>query len=208
LVLLSCGFLILFKFIRFPEFDHEPEDHTNSSTPDLTPSRDKIVNSNDWIPTVFSVGVIFLLNMICVSAFSPGVLLYLYNGPTVTVLGHEMNTQLYFALFSSFGFLSDVVSRRIVYKRNFSFHPIRFLLFSFIGLWIILGRVPVIAPLGTLLIFYANGSVYALSSKWLDSKIPNSSLVVANSFFFLFGDIGSVIGAVSIPFIRDFLATS
>ena len=164
-----------------------------------------------WVWPVVSVGLVFTLNMLFVSAFSPGVLLYLYNGAE-TPLGGSLNTTIptgyFFAIFSSFGFIADVFSRKRIYASRPTYHPIRFIALTLSGVAIIVTQLPVIAPLGTFLVFYANGSIYAQSCRWLDMRLDPKVLVIATSVFFFLGDCGSVLGAVLIPFIRDVMAAA
>jgi MFS family permease len=162
-----------------------------------------------WVRSVVSVGLVFTINMLFVSAFSPGVLLYLYNGHEVSLWGSDLTvpTGFFFAFFSSFGFVADVLSRKRIYSKKTNSHPIRYLLLTFIGVGLILVQVPVIAPFGTFLVFFANGSIYAQSCRWLDSQIHKDVSILANSLFFFLGDCGSVLGAILIPFLRDILAT-
>jgi MFS family permease len=170
------------------------------------------VREKGWVLKVISVGLVFTLNMLFVSAFSPGVLLYLYNTSSISLLPLDwtISTGYFFAIFSSFGFVADVVSRRRIYaKKPRLMHPVRFLVLTAMGVGIILLRLPLIAPLGTLLVFYANGSIYAQSCRWIDLVMvgtENKFLVFANSIFFFLGDCGSVLGALLIPFIRDLMS--
>jgi hypothetical protein len=145
--------------------------------------------------------------MLFVAAFSPGVLLYLLNDAYVEIFPSQwIRTGIFFAIFSSFGFVGDVVSRRIVYSMKPKFHPIWYLALTAAGVCIIVSMVPVIAPIGTFLVFFANGSIYAQSCRLLDSKLETEKVsVLGNSLFFFLGDCGSVIGALSVPFIRDLL---
>lgn len=160
-----------------------------------------------------AVGFVFMVNMLIVSAFSPGVLLYLYNTPRIQLLPGDqvddlvVSTGYFFATFSSFGFIADVVSRKRVYAKKSLSHPVGYLLLTLLGVSVILAQIPLVAPVGTLLIFFANGSIYAQSCRWIDARAENKSLVFSNSVFFFMGDCGSVIGALLIPFIRDFMAT-
>jgi len=163
-----------------------------------------------WIAPVVSVGIVFAVNMLFVSAFSPGVLLYLYNGPSVDLVSASVPTGYFFATFSSFGFLSDVLSRKCIYSKKPDHHPVRYLLFTGLGVSLLLSKTPLLAPIATSLVFFANGSIYAQSCRKLDELlvINPSALLVANSVFFFLGDCGSVVGALLIPFIRDQLTRS
>jgi MFS family permease len=211
--LICLGILILFKIIHYPKLESlmSWDSPMHASPPHLSPRKKK--SSLNWILPVISIGIVFTLNMLFVAAFSPGVLLYLLNGPFVNLFPPSedeeglgiVRTSYFFAIFSSFGFVGDVVSRRIVYSQKPNFHPIWYLLLTATGVGIIVTMIPMIAPIGTFLIFFANGSIYAQSCRMLDSRLDMDVSVLGNSLFFFLGDCGSVIGAISIPFIRDLL---
>jgi len=207
--MIGSGVLILYRIINYPNV----EDLISSS--DVSPRSPNSpgvnwetvpVEKKSWIIPVTSIGIVFAINMLFVSAFSPGVLLYLMNSEYVESPVMRIRTGIFFAIFSSFGFIGDVISRRIVYARNPEFHPIWYLVFTLVGVSIIISMIPEIAPLGTFLVFFANGSIYAQSCRLLDMQLGPEISVLGNSLFFFMGDCGSVIGAVAIPFIRDILA--
>ena len=227
LVLLTIGAFVLFKGIHYPQIDsllswneedeeEEMMDGDNDSVETTDRSADvKMVRltkkkSFRWIIPVVSVGLVFLINMMFVSAFSPGVLLYILNGPEVEIASSlSIRTGYFFAIFSSCGFIGDVISRRLVYAKHTNkrgdFHPIWYLGFTFVGVMIIVSQISLIAPIGTFLVFFGNGSIYAQSCRKLDMLLESSVSVLGNSLFFFLGDCGSVIGALSIPFVRDMM---
>jgi hypothetical protein len=210
LIALAAG--ILWYGLTFPQVDwllSEEEMEDGGGGLDDVSIQGEEASPKKWIMSVISVGFVFTINMVFVSAFSPGVLLYLYNTRTIGIEKFQVPTGYFFATFSSFGFVADVVSRRRIYgQKPQMLHPIRFLLFTAIGVGIILAKIPVIAPLGTWFVFFANGSIYAQSCRWIDLLgIDKQHLVMANSIFFFMGDCGSVIGAILIPFIRDLMTT-
>jgi hypothetical protein len=213
-VLLLLGIFVLFNVIHYPqvdsllswnEFDDTEEEEETIVEPRSRGSKKSFIS---WILPVVSVGLVFLINMMFVSAFSPGVLLYILNGPEVSILpSFPIRTGYFFAIFSSCGFIGDVLSRRLVYKRASAnpFHPIWYLTFTACGVLIILTQMPLIAPIGTFLVFFGNGSIYAQSCRKLDTFLDSSVSLWGNSLFFFLGDCGSVVGAVSIPFVRDLM---
>ena len=227
LMLLLLAVVVLLFFIEYPVVDSllscDEEEAVSDGVTDKvgtgthnTHSRTSTHNTHsrtsNWIWKVISVGIVFTLNMLFVSAFSPGVLLYLYNGACVDLSNSLvptlpcMPTGYFFALFSSFGFVADVVSRRRIYATKPKFHPIRYLVLTSMGILLIIARTPLVAPMGTFLVFFANGSIYAQSCRWLDLELEASVSVMANSVFFFLGDCGSVLGAILIPYIRDLMA--
>ena len=213
LVLLLIGAFVLFNVIHYPQVDsllswNGEDDDEEETTDDESPMRITTKSSQKWILPVVSVGFVFLINMMFVSAFSPGVLLYILNGPEVNMYSSlAIKTGYFFAIFSSCGFVGDVVSRRLVYRRTSPnpFHPIWYLVYTVCGVVIIVSQMPIIAPLGTFLVFFGNGSIYAQSCRKLDSLLDPSKSVWGNSLFFFLGDCGSVIGAISIPYVRDLM---
>jgi hypothetical protein len=217
--MLVIAMVILLHGLNFPEIDWllSSAADTESGGPEYMcvqeESGEAIIahERHSWILPVVSVGVVFTVNMLIVSAFSPGVLLYLYDSPQIQLwpgwLTQLVSTGYFFATFSSFGFVADVVSRKRIYAKKPNHHPVRYLALTLLGVSVILAQIPVIAPLGTMLIFFANGSIYAQSCRWIDARAGNKQLVFSNSVFFFMGDCGSVIGALLIPFIRDFMAS-
>ena len=220
LILLCLGAFVLFNVIHYPEVDSllswndNDDDYNEAETTDgaghmfPTTNEHRTKSSKKWILPVISVGVVFLVNMMFVSAFSPGVLLYILNGPQVNMYSSlAIRTGYFFAIFSSCGFVGDVISRRLVYRRSSAnpFHPIWYLVFTACGVLIIIAQIPLIAPIGTFLVFFGNGSIYAQSCRKLDTFLDPSVSVWGNSLFFFLGDCGSVIGAVSIPYVRDLM---
>lgn len=212
--LLGVGICILLFMLEFPEIDWLlPMDCESGVTSDPSPHRFIGISAGDqnkttkWFYPVASVGLVFTMNMLFVSAFSPGVLLYLYNGKEI-YLSEDLvvATGYFFAVFSSFGFVADVLSRKRIYAQRPFHHPIRYLVLTAMGVAVIVAQIPSVAPIGTLLVFYANGSIYAQSCRWLDIRLEPSVQVIANSVFFFLGDCGSVMGAILIPFIRDAMA--
>jgi hypothetical protein len=160
-----------------------------------------------WAGSSFLLGLCFMLNMICVTAFSPGVLLYIHNTATVD-MGHSilLKTFTFFSLFSCCSSIGDLMSRRVAYHLSLEVHPIYLLSFSILGLSLVTRtQVPALAPVGTFLIFCASGGIYAQSCRRMDAFIQRKYAIAANSLFFFMGDIGSITGATLIPFIKDLL---
>lgn len=208
--LLIVGGLVLICGLRYPEIDEKRLLLVSSS------SSFRKNQKVQWIIPVLSLGTVFSINMLFVSAFSPGVLLYLYNQPQINLLFLPsplvVPTGYFFAVFSSLGFFADVLSRKRIYTSKPLHHPVGYLLLTALGVSILTMKKqvpPFFAPFATFLIFFANGSIYAQACRKLDHllvKCDPSLLVVANSVFFFLGDCGSVIGALLIPFIRDLLS--
>ena len=156
-----------------------------------------------WLKTVTRVGWVFMVNLVIVTCFSPGVLLYLY-GDSVG-LNWKIPRDLFFAIFSFFGCFADTWSRRIAYRITEQVKPDKFLLLTALGVLMVASLIPTIAPFGTFLVFMANGSIYAHSCRIIDKNVDRKFLLAANSVFFIMGDCGSILGSLMIPWVRDWL---
>ena len=152
-----------------------------------------------------------MLDMACVSLFSPGVLLYIY--PDVvdlydghpssgkccfdehgTILSGCISTNVLFAFYNVCTFLGDTVSRKLAY-RSPPVTPLWFLLPGAVGVVICCWMVPIIAPIGGFLVFFMNGSIYAHTCRYIDTHVSNDFNLVALSFWLFVGDAGSVTGS-------------
>ena len=112
--------------------------------------------------------------------------------------GHGIwNHDAYFAMFNCFTFLGDTLSRKVAYWWTTPPHPAWFLLLSAAGIAMATAKLPIIAPLGIFCVFFANGSVYALSTRHIDAKVPHAYNLISLSIWLFVGDIGSVSGANS-----------
>ncbi len=162
------------------------------------------------VSCVLVASIVYSINMTVVSSWSPGVLLYLYNQDYVSVkyVG-RLQTSLFFSVFSSFGFAADLVSRKCVYLWTLADLPVWvFLLSTGAGVTLLSLQQPLLAPVGTLLVFFANGSIYACSCRLIDRLATEQLVARANSWFFAAGDLGSIAGASLIPYIRSLLTNS
>ncbi|CAD7974672.1 unnamed protein product [Amoebophrya sp. A25] len=118
-----------------------------------------------------------------------------------------IDQHVYLAIQNAFVFVGDSVSRKIVYHqlkeqshfRGSIFLQIRLLLafvcFTVAGLYLLSLRMGATAILGSFLIFYANGSTYATTTRWVDLRLDANFHVSALSFWLFVGDIGSVAGS-------------
>lgn len=157
------------------------------------------VHWRDWLWFLRWHCSALMFDMFCVSLFSPGVILYMYDDATVNVFGHEFNTDWYIAIYNTFFFVGDTASRKIWYHIDIV-NPWMFLILSAIGAGIGLSHVPEIAPLCGFLVAYSNGSIYVQSTKVID-KIDDKFNLVSLSTWLFVGDIGSVVGSNLISFL-------
>jgi len=81
-------------------------------------------------------------------------------------------------------------------------NPLWFLILSGIGAAGCLSKIAFVAPVGIFLVFYANGSVYATSTRHIDTHVAKQYNLTALSFWLFIGDIGSVIGSNVLSYIQ------
>jgi hypothetical protein len=152
----------------------------------------------------------------CVSFFS-SIMLYLFNDSAkagqVALLGPNTTRWLvphdaYFAVYNCFTFFGDTLSRQLVYRAARLYHPCVYLAFSAVGAALCLIHIPLVAPLGIFCIFFANGAVYATSTKHIDTNIDRRVGLTALSVWLFIGDIGSVLGSNTWEYIAPLVCST
>ena len=66
-------------------------------------------------------------------------------------------------------------------------------------------KMPILLWPGLFLIFYANGSIYATTTKHIDDHVPDEFNLIALSVWLFVGDIGSVTGSNTWEFMQPLL---
>lgn len=119
----------------------------------------------------------------------------LFGQNTSTLWNHDM----YFALFNFFTLLGDTGSRKFAYWfqswLDKDVNPLLFLVLSATGVLLCLIKVPFVAPLGIFCVFFANGAIYATTTKFIDMHVPHKYNLISLSFWLFVGDFGSVTGS-------------
>eukprot|EP01086_Lenisia_limosa_P006818 TRINITY_DN25973_c0_g1_i1.p1 TRINITY_DN25973_c0_g1~~TRINITY_DN25973_c0_g1_i1.p1 ORF type:complete len:112 (+),score=17.56 TRINITY_DN25973_c0_g1_i1:3-338(+) len=100
--------------------------------------------------------------------------------------------------------LGDFCGRRFFFHIK-SIHPAFFLIFSAIGAVCALGGVTVLVPIGGFFVALGNGSVYSQTCRLIDRVVPSSFNLIALSSWLFVGDIGSVVGSNTIPYLKRFM---
>jgi hypothetical protein len=145
--------------------------------------------------------------------------LYVFNGKQVPLFGagHTdgplAETHLFFALYNGGTLFGDTISRRLAYRRQPS-APLRvgryelqwsslaWLPLSFAGGALCLSKVGLAAPLGMFAIFFANGSIYATTTRFIDESVPKRFNLISLSVWLFVGDIGSVVGSLTLASVQ------
>jgi hypothetical protein len=158
-----------------------------------------------WLPPIWVHSLALMVDMFAVSLFS-GIMLYILNGSHVPLLSTTsdvlMRHDWFFVFYNSFSLMGDSFSRQIAYRHS-PRHPFSFLLFSAAGAAFCLSKVPIVAPIGIFCVFFANGSIYATTTRFIDTHVAKEFNLIALSFWLFIGDIGSVIGSNVLPYIHD-----
>ena len=120
-------------------------------------------------------------------------------GPNTTkwVVPHDA----FFAVYNMFTFFGDTLSRQVVYRLPL-INPLCYLILSAVGAGTCLAKIPIIAPIGIFLVFFANGAIYGTSTKKIDSHVDRRANLTALSIWLFVGDIGSVVGSNTAPLIE------
>eukprot|EP01091_Cochliopodium_minus_P018747 TRINITY_DN7681_c0_g1_i1.p1 TRINITY_DN7681_c0_g1~~TRINITY_DN7681_c0_g1_i1.p1 ORF type:complete len:414 (+),score=79.81 TRINITY_DN7681_c0_g1_i1:37-1278(+) len=191
---LGCGMLVYFVRIYSASVKSGNQVNVNSLT--ISDFFRHMRDYKNWARFVAWHSFSNLFDMFCVSLFSPGVILYIYDKPTVNFrwTNTSIPTNWFFVLYDACFFVGDFSSRRIWYPVRPIF-PFLFLIFSACGIVMGLSNVAEFVPFCAFLIAFANGSIYAQTVKVIDSKVPREYNLISLSFWLFIGDVGSVIGS-------------
>lgn len=162
-----------------------------------------------WGPKLLYHCPALTVDMFMVSLFS-GLMLYLFNDPKhVPLFGPHSETLVpvdpYFVFYNLFTLAGDSLSRRLIYSLKNLHHPFWFLIFSFGGAAICLSKYAIIAPIGIFFVMFANGCIYATTTRHIDQHVEKRFNLIALSFWLFIGDVGSVIGSNVLPYIDDWI---
>ena len=203
LFLLFCSLVMFLCFVPYVQVQ-DNGDSFQAFVEDLRQWR-------QWLPQTQPYALCLAVDMLCVSTFSPGVMLYIFpKGSLVNMLGMKMKTDVFFALYNACTFMGEIVSRSLAYKDQNIRSPYVFLIFSFLGVSINLifskiWWIPSMFPLAGFLIFFANGSIYNRACRSIDNNVPKSFNLTALSFWLFLGDTGSVTGANVMQYLKQWM---
>lgn len=164
-----------------------------------------IAEYEKWLYQIMAHAFCLAVDMFSVS-FCSAIVFYIMNGKVVPLYGAHttplLNKNLYFAVLQTFVFCGDFFSRKVVYLMEYQPPVAAYLVFSFAGVFLILAKLggygstmPLLAPLGMFCVFYANGSIYAASTKFIDTAVEKKYNLIALSTWLFVGDCGSVLGS-------------
>jgi len=161
-----------------------------------------------WLTQLWTRPLSFMVDMLVIVALGPGAMLFVYDKSHIELkfgdTGFLVPTIYFFAVFNACGTIGGLGGRWFAYHMKLR-HPASFLPLSLFGAALLLMKRPEIAPLGAFLIYWGDGCIYAQMCRYIDTSIHSRYAQVSISFWFLIGDIGSVVGSNLAPFIRDWL---
>jgi hypothetical protein len=150
----------------------------------------------DWLPHTWKHTLALCVDMFCVSMFS-SIVYYVYNVEDVPIVPGSETTvpkNVFQVVYNLCAFLGDFSGRKIAYHDKYR-NPLFLLNFSIIGGACVLSKVAVIAPVGIFCVMFANGLIYAHTTKHIDNAVDDTYNLIALSVWLFVGDVGSLIAA-------------
>eukprot|EP01029_Cantina_marsupialis_P018758 TRINITY_DN4322_c0_g1_i1.p1 TRINITY_DN4322_c0_g1~~TRINITY_DN4322_c0_g1_i1.p1 ORF type:complete len:423 (+),score=95.03 TRINITY_DN4322_c0_g1_i1:272-1540(+) len=164
-----------------------------------------------WGPKIVWNSLSLMVDMFFVSVFSAVMFYILDDKKVIPILGDSNSTMVphdwYFVVYNCFTLAGDSLSRKVAYKMKPLF-PGFYLILSITGGIICCLKQPLIAPIGIFMVFYANGAIYATTTRHIDNNVPKQFNLIALSFWLFVGDIGSVTGSNIVPYLHDIVCST
>jgi len=155
-----------------------------------------------WLPQLWHRALASTIDMFCIAAFCPGVMLYVYDKYDVAIVhGFRMQTHSFLALFNAFCMAGGVTGRCLCSNLRLQ-HPLAHVSFSLLGVALILTWVPSLAFVGGFFIMLGDGLIYSSVCGFIDTNVPKQFNLTAISYWLCLGDVGSIIGSNMIGLIR------
>lgn len=194
---LVCAVLMFFFTIPVVTIENNGQD--------LSSFIDNLRHFREWLPHIWVNCLALMVDMFCVSVFS-GIMLFVFNGDEVPIFGSDskvrMDRDWFFVIYNIFTLAGDAISRKVAYVFK-PRHPFVYLSLSIIGAACCLTKIGFIAPLGIFFIMFANGAIYATTTRHIDTHILKEFNLIGLSFWLFIGDFGSVAGSNLLQYIQD-----
>ena len=206
-VTIVCLFLAIFVFSFCI-----PYHHVENNSDSFGAFVQNLKEYRMWLPKIKWHALALALDMCCVSVFSPGVMLYVFDNPKGVPLWHGLyvNHDAFFAVYNFFTFIGETISRKLAYTDKKDRPVLYFLIFSFLGLGINVfcgaKNFGLLCPLAAMFVFLGNGAIYNYTCKFIDSNVEKEHNLTACSFWLFVGDLGSTTGSNLIPFIKTWIS--
>lgn len=177
----------------------------------------------EWLPHIWTLPFAMTVDLLVLSAFSPGILLFVYNQPTLAALSPPLVStvvtipkDLFFVGYNFCYAAGGMLGRCYAYMLKRSIHPFWFTLLSTAGAVInVLGMPghclgaagPMLAPVAAIAMSIGDGLIYNTISRGIDARVPKAYNLAAVSFWLFLGDTGAIVGSNSIPYLRDWIVS-
>lgn len=158
----------------------------------------------EWAPLIWKHAFSLAVDMFAVS-FGSAIQLYIYDTSLIPLwLGaaHHVNKNVFRAIFNSCSLLGDATGRKLAYYTHRHVTPFWFLISTVVGVSLILSKQSIVAPLGMFCVMFANGSIYAHTTKYVDDKVNHKYNLISLSAWLFIGDVGSFTGSNLVNSIR------
>jgi len=153
----------------------------------------------EWLPIIKWNSLALMCDMCGVALFS-GVMMYIFDNDYVPLFGANTSASwiishnAFLAVTNLCTSLGDITSRKIMYLMK-PINPLWFLLLTAGGAMCCLSKIAILAWPGIFLVFFANGSIYANTTRHIDAWTRKDQTLISLSAWLFLGDIGSVTGS-------------
>ena len=200
--ILALGILIYFLTV----YKTANKVHTKESEFNIVDFGHDLCEICNWFPKIAVVSLVFLVNMMCLSLFNPGVTLYVYQSRVhYKLFGFTLSHDWFIFLYNLGSFLGDYVSRKVMEKKRI-IHPIWYFLLLCMAFCINVTLIPEIAPFAAFGFSWANGGLYVQSTKFIGQLFTEKYHLTATSSWLFIGDAGSTLGSNIVQPIRPAFA--
>jgi hypothetical protein len=163
-----------------------------------------------WAPKIIFHALALCVDMFAVS-FAAAIQLYIYDTdhiPLYLNAAHTIPKNAFRSVFNCCSMLGDATGRKLAYATHRHCHPTYFLIFTVIGVALVLSKTAIVAPLGMLCIMFANGSIYAHTTKYVDDIVQHQYNLISLSAWLFVGDVGSFSGSNVVNAVRVALGSA
>ncbi len=160
-----------------------------------------------WATLAFAGGL--AIDMYCVSTFSPGVLLYVFDAPTVALLPGArgvISRDAFLAAYNAATCTGAVAARIVAYRWRLPLWVPFTLLVGVVATHVLFTvTVPAVAFIAGCALFFANGGFYNTALRYIDESLPPGVNLLALSVWLFGGDLGSIAGSNLQLYVRELM---
>eukprot|EP00929_Paragymnodinium_shiwhaense_P013786 TRINITY_DN12163_c0_g1_i1.p1 TRINITY_DN12163_c0_g1~~TRINITY_DN12163_c0_g1_i1.p1 ORF type:complete len:499 (+),score=69.74 TRINITY_DN12163_c0_g1_i1:133-1629(+) len=159
----------------------------------------------DWARRLWHYPLAQLLDGVMLSAFCPGVLLFIFDKAYVDFAlltgAPSIKRDLFFVIVNAFNMCGSLAGRWTSYHLK-PRHPIKYAIFLLLGAVFVTSGIAELAPFGCFFIMLADGLIYGTISRQIDASVPQDFNLFAISSWLFVGDLGTILGSNLISSLR------